>query len=466
MTPRRLLCLAVVTLAATGVFAASAAADSLVYIKDSNVWLSNADGSGAYQVTLDGTAAVPYESPSQADDSTIVALRNRQLYRMTQSGGLLNAPINTPAPGTGALDPKVSPDGRYVAYWFATFVGDPLCYFCPPGLATLALISHSERFTAGNESGLTPNTGQWPSWASNDTLLLSQGAADEWFYRLGQNEGWDWWADFQAPFPPPVPAPNRNLSQGDVSRNGGRIAVVRGDSQESIAVYQSNGPPPGPSSPNPPAPLCVLGGDPGDSFRSPTWSNDGSMLAVQDPAGVETVRFTNFSPCTVASAGVIAGATTPDFGPAAINPGPRPACGNPGNPAACQGPPCTTCGPPCTTCSQGGTLKDQLRALLGREAKALAKLKLRGLIKRGLKVTFTAPGPGTLSMKLAKKSSVLASGRHVYTAAGKGTLTLKLSKKGKKVLRHARKAKLTLTASFTPKGGKATTVKQSLTLKR
>jgi hypothetical protein len=61
---------------------------------------------------------------------------------------------------------------------------------------------------------------------------------------------------------------------------------------------------------------------------------------------------------------------------------------------------------------------------------------------------------------------VLASGRHVYAAAGKGTLTLKLSKKGKKALRRARSAKLTLSISFTPKGERATTVKKSLTLKR
>ena len=34
---------------------------------------------------------------------------------MTQSGRLLNAPINTPAPGTGALNTKVSPNGAMVA---------------------------------------------------------------------------------------------------------------------------------------------------------------------------------------------------------------------------------------------------------------------------------------------------------------------------------------------------------------
>jgi hypothetical protein len=52
-----------------------ASADSLVFIKDHDVWLSQPDGSGQYRVTTDGTADNPYASPSQADDGTIVAMR-------------------------------------------------------------------------------------------------------------------------------------------------------------------------------------------------------------------------------------------------------------------------------------------------------------------------------------------------------------------------------------------------------
>ena len=115
--------------------AAPAAADSLVFIRSGNVWLANADGSGQYQVTLDGTADSPYSSPSQADDGTIVALRTPpggrpQIWRMHQNGGLLNAPINTPAPGTGAIDARASPDGSLVAYWFVTEMSTGTCLYC------------------------------------------------------------------------------------------------------------------------------------------------------------------------------------------------------------------------------------------------------------------------------------------------------------------------------------------------
>src|SRR5882724_5883780 len=98
-------------LAVAAVAAAPAGADSLAFIKNDNVWLAKPDGTGRYQVTFDGTPGAPYESPS--DSGTVVAIRQtpgqrRQIYRMTQSGGLLNPPINTPAPGTGALAGKVS----------------------------------------------------------------------------------------------------------------------------------------------------------------------------------------------------------------------------------------------------------------------------------------------------------------------------------------------------------------------
>ena len=61
------LTLAVGAIAA--LFPAAASADSIVYLKDGNVWISNADGSGARQFTMN---AYGWHSPSEADDGTVV----------------------------------------------------------------------------------------------------------------------------------------------------------------------------------------------------------------------------------------------------------------------------------------------------------------------------------------------------------------------------------------------------------
>jgi hypothetical protein len=436
--------------------ATPALGDSLVFIRGANIWLSNPDGSGQFQVTFDGSSAAPYESPSQSDDGTVVAIREtpgtrRQIYRMTQSGTLLNPPINTPAPGTGAIDAKVSPDGRLVAYWFVTTVSDPICAFCV-SLANRVLISHVDSFTAADEPGLTPNTGILPTWVSNDALLLSQGSAEMWFYRLGAAEGWEWWGDGESGFQDGI----RNLTDGDVARAGDRLAIVRGDSQETIVLYTNNGFPT-PSSHTAPTPHCTISGAPGAKFVGPSWSTDGSLLAFQDGTGVTILR-PNLSTCALTDEHEIAGATSPDLSPAAVNPGPRAPCGQPGNPVSCGGPPPPP--PPCGTCAP--SLHDALAALV----KGHAKLKIRTLQRGGVRIAFTAPGAGTLSARLGKGRTVLASGSRRYTRAGKGTVTLKLSRKGKKALRRARKLTATLTLTFKPRSGSATSASGKVALRR
>ena len=328
-------------IAALVVAAPNAAADSLVFIRDHNVWLANADGSGQYQVTLDGTTGSPYSSPSQADDGTIVALRTPfggrpQIWRMHQNGGLLNAPINTPAPGTGAIDARVSPDGRLVAYWFLTEVSTGPCLYCFE-ITTRALISYADRFTNPDAVG-TPNTGGWPSWMSNNRLYVSGASAEIWYYQLGTPEAVQWWGDSEncglCTNPPPIV----NLSAGEVSRDGQRIAVVRGNGEETIALYQSGGPPPADgSAPPKPTPTCAFTGPNGGKFVRPTWSQDGQTLAWQEGNGIWSSRIPDFSNCAaLTSQLIVPGGTDPDFGPAAVNPGARPACGNPGNPTACR----------------------------------------------------------------------------------------------------------------------------------
>ena len=148
---------------------AAASADSIVFIKDANVWLAHGDGTGQYQVTLDGTAQQPYRVPVQADDGTIVASHRDEIVRMRQNGAVLNTidpdplinSVGHPVDGP-PVNLAVSPDGTRIAY---SLVG----YECPVGADCMARAVTA--FTAAD--ALTP-AAQWgslhrgnPSFVSN-----------------------------------------------------------------------------------------------------------------------------------------------------------------------------------------------------------------------------------------------------------------------------------------------------------
>src|SRR5438034_3280488 len=113
---------------------AAAQADSLVFIKGGEVWLSRADGSGARPVT---SAPNHWAWPSEADDGAIAvaggAARvnpggtdsdgSSEIYRLSQAGAQLAPPVNTPGSNSSPACPtyppssvRISPDGTRVAY--------------------------------------------------------------------------------------------------------------------------------------------------------------------------------------------------------------------------------------------------------------------------------------------------------------------------------------------------------------
>jgi hypothetical protein len=423
--------------------AGPAAADSLVFIRAGNVWVANQDGSGQYQVTLDGTADAPYSSPSQADDGTIVALRTPpggrpQIWRMHQNGGLVNAPINTPAPGTGAIDARVSPNGQLVAYWFVTQVSTGTCLYCFD-VSSRALISHVDRFTNPDEVG-TPNTGSHPSWMSNDTLLLSNGNATQWYYTLGMPEAAQWWGDTDnCGCVNPV-----GLTDGVVTRDGQRVAVVRGDSGESIVLYRANGAPPAT-----PTPECAFTG-PAGKFQNPTWASNGQALAWQEDNGIWSAQVPDVTNCATISQSqlIVPGATEPSLAPAPVAPGPTPK---------------PTPGP--TT-----TAAHQLHALLTTLVHGLKRLAIDGLLRKGrLSGSFAAPVAGTLTVTLATRGrhpAVLATGRVRFARAARRTVALTLVRGSAAHLRHARRMSCTLTIRFTPAKGAVGSVRSGVSLRR
>jgi virginiamycin B lyase len=128
----------------------------------------------------------------------------------------------------------------------------------------------------------------------------------------------------------------------------------------------------------------------------------------------------------------------------------------------------------------GATDAATIKALL-RNALATPGPGLRiGSLLRvgGITVKVELPAPGTLTVswyqvskgarigRAAKPNVVLvARGRVTAAQRGKASLAIRLTSAGRRLLKHARRAALQSQASFSPKGGKATTMTGRVTLK-
>jgi hypothetical protein len=273
-------------MAAASFTAPSALADSIVYEKGGNVWLANPDGSGQRPVTRSGG----YSKPTQANDGTIMAVKNKLLQRLSRSGRVLNSAGDSD--GSGPLTPAVSPDGSLVAYTYNNT--GPIV----PGLRTA--LSHSTRETDNSEIF---NIGGWinPSWVGADMVLMFDGSpsttGDTLIWTVGASSTQPWYED-----------PSLVLSGGDIDASQTRFAAT---DTTIIRLYRLNAPPPAVAV----EPVCDISGPNGSFFR-PTWSPDGTQLAWQEDDGI-WVGTPNFADCSAGDSSlVIPGGKAPEWGPA------------------------------------------------------------------------------------------------------------------------------------------------------
>jgi hypothetical protein len=297
---------------------------------------------------------------------------------------------------------------------------------------------------------------------SNDTLLLSEGNAEQWYFKLGTTEGQMWWGDSQNNNGAPI----SNLGDSEASRDGSRIAVVRGDNLETIQLYASTGAPPAL-----PTAGCTFVGPTGGQFHGPTWSQDGQTLAWTEGDGVWTSHIGSVTDCSQITGAALKfpGATDPDFGPAAVNPGPRPGCGNPGNPVACPtpGPGPQPMPQPTPTPTTGLEAKKALTATLKAAAIKLRKLGIHGMLsRRRVAVSYRAPAAGVFNAALVRSAVKFATGRKTFATAGKKLVTLKVTAKGFARLPKMRNLRATLKGTFALTGGTTVTVTRAVTMRR
>jgi hypothetical protein len=316
-------------LVAASVAAAPAAADSIVYAKDGNLFLTSPDGSKGYQLTRDGG----YSEPSQADNGIVGALRYKQLVRLDRSGQMLNAPIeamgsdHSRGPLGGPYEPRISPDGTRFAYYFyvQSSYDDLENNIRWIDTGSYGTWTYADHFTSPVTESEYERSLTQTEWVGNDRLLGTQGMyLNMWTWKLGTGHGYtypaaQWWFGLQDP-PDEWGVPAYHwYDDPALSRDGAHLAMTDAN---GLYVAATNGPAwsgeppyPEPDYVNPdsgfakPAIQCSVP----VKAVNPSWSADGGTLAYTAPDGLHVMR-----PDCTGDRLLVAGATGAAFGPADV----------------------------------------------------------------------------------------------------------------------------------------------------
>ena len=304
----------------------TAQASSIVFIKDYDVWLAGPDGSGARPVTTDGFKELPYESPSQADDGTILAGRGLKFVKLDRQGNrigdlLPSILVGKPdsALAVGPFDPKISPDGHKLAYWIGTWsawfdYGSSTTWVDPQD----AVIWQDA--DTGAQLGFTMFF-QEPAWLQDsqrallsqpDNRIAPQIAAAS--IGMDHNDVIHVFSDHDSL--PPGESYSQDVGEAEATPAGDRLVALRGAAAETIRFYDLRGGTPVVSP-------CFLSDPVGGSAADPTWAPDGSAVAWAEGDGVwaTPVGALDSTDCSWGRPHlIIPGASQPDWGPANVTP--------------------------------------------------------------------------------------------------------------------------------------------------
>jgi hypothetical protein len=446
---------------------AVASADSIVYVKDGNVWLASPDASKQYQVTFDGG----YSSPSQANDGTIAAIRAKQLVRLDRAGHVLSA-IN--AIGTdnnpnfyGPYEARISPDGSKIAYWFGQYTSYTGCggYCELYDLESRTTWSHADQFTdPTSESDYYKGITQ-AEWLTNDRLLAGYDFwMNLWTYKLGTGHGYvDGAAQYAAQF---KDAEGYNYSFGDpaLSPDGSKLALTDGgDATNNTRLFLAQVP----------GPIWVgdapytndyLGSTPVEQpvlscfhnypspIWNPSWSSDSVHLAYALADGVHVMDATNYTSAADCPGDqlVIPGGSEPAFGPKDVDMSQKPSPPGVTGPTGGDQPgqpqqPTEPTGPGAGAFRLSGVTLKPSKFRAAKAGPALARAA-------GTKVSFTASAPAKVVMRVKTSAGQALKGA-IKTAAKPGANSFRfMGRVAKRTLKPGR-YKLIVTATPLVSGG-------------
>ena len=368
--------------------AAAAHAESIVYVKDGDLWLTDVERS--VQLTANGG----WESPSQDAAGNIVAIRrveegehtNRYIYRLDARGNQLNPRVTAVDVNnsleTGPLGAEVSPNGVLVAYHY--FNRSPTI---PQNQRPRFSMSYSNRDTDQTEiieQGYYLN----PTWIDNSNVALFVDPAfstDVQIYTVGGSFS-DWFA-----------VEGASLTSGDLSSDNRRFVAI-GDGGALLLFYTLAAAPPATPS------FCGGANTPNGSYASPTWSPDGLEVAWQEADGIHLATAGDPSGCDVREAALIPGGETPFWGSANL----------PAAPVVCD-----------VTIPRQVTRSQALRAI---------------------KVPIDCPGATKATGKGRVGGEVVAKGSKALSDEGAGKLAIKPTSDGKPLLREANSVRVKVNA--------------------
>jgi hypothetical protein len=409
-------CAAVVGCAAA--VAPAAQADTMVYVKDGTVFLSQPDGSQARPITTgDNAWAWPSETDggiiavagglSRVVNGTFNPSGSDQVYEFDQQGNQLSGPVNTTGSYSTVNDPeyvshfRVAPDNSNIAWTALPSYADATTVFEKPTGSDFT-------YTKDKYGALFPYSN--PEWWGNSHLLFSHDGvtlfneAQYGIYNLNDGSAPGWGQD--------EAIGNAPHWQVAISRDGLKFAVMTDDGANytdgkvrniAITLETTTTPPSGTLSDTTDThctltlPASEYASLNGANLASMSFSSDGSTLAWGQDDGIYEANVSDPNNCqqfTSSVHKVVAGGEMPFLSPAALSPlvpKPKPTCGSGG-----------TCPPAPPTCS-GSKCKNPTPTTAPNTR--LTGFKLKGR-KHSATVRFTGMGSGKLSFqcKLGKGS--------------------------------------------------------------